>query len=47
MEKAASVIRLGQTTIDFFDMLHNMRHVDDSGECIDLARCELYIASLI
>ncbi len=30
VEKAASMIRPGQTTIDFFDMLHNMRHVDDS-----------------
>lgn len=30
LEKAASMLRPGQTTIDFFDMLHNLRSVDDS-----------------
>lgn len=30
LEKTNSLLRPGQTTIDFFDMLHNLRSVDDS-----------------
>lgn len=30
LEKVFSMLRPGQTTIDFFDMLHNLRSVDDS-----------------
>lgn len=37
--QADSLIRSGQTTIDFFDMLHNLRAVDDSiyAHCLNVA----------
>lgn len=39
LEKTASLLRPGQTTIDFFDMLHNLRSVDDSiyAHCLNVA----------
>lgn len=39
LEKADAVIRPGQTTIDFFDMLHNLRSVNDSvyAHCLNVA----------
>ena len=39
LKKTASLLRPGQTTIDFFDMLHNLRHVDDSiyVHCLNVA----------
>ena len=39
LEKTAAMIRPGQTTIDFFDMLHNLRSVDDSiyAHCLNVA----------
>lgn len=38
-EKVNAVIQPGQTTIDFFDMLHNLRSVDDSvyAHCLNVA----------
>ena len=39
LEKVAAIIRPGQTTIDFFDMLHNLRSFDDSvyAHCLNVA----------
>ncbi len=39
LEKTDAMIRPGQTTIDFFDMLHNLRSVDDSiyAHCLNVA----------
>lgn len=39
LEKINAMIRPGQTTIDFFDMIHNLRSVDDSvyAHCLNVA----------
>lgn len=39
LEKVNAMIRPGQTTIDFFDMIHNLRSVDDSvyAHCLNVA----------